>query len=153
MFRRAGFAGIRSVEFMSLDLPRQRGDLLEMPTTLQAFPQPPLAYVKNAVKRSKWQNLARFVLHGRTRDWTVLAERLLARALKAGGVFHLWGHSWELEKTGQWDQLERVLRLMGAAVARGEARCLTNGQVCSLEPESFAAAAGQVRPPAEAIAR
>jgi peptidoglycan-N-acetylglucosamine deacetylase len=30
------------------------------------------------------------------------------RALRDGGVFHLWGHSWEIERNGDWDRLARV---------------------------------------------
>src|SRR5688572_6810536 len=46
MFTSAGFAGIRSVEFFSLDAPRQRNGLVEMPTTIQAHPQSSLAYAR-----------------------------------------------------------------------------------------------------------
>ena len=131
IFNRAGFVGIRTVEFMSLDLPRtHENGLLEMPTTMQAFPQPVRNYLKNLAKRRAVGNLWRYVIHGRSRDWTVLARRLLARALEEGGVFHLWGHSWELEQTNQWDRLDRVLHLLGEAASQGRAICLTNGQVC-----------------------
>src|SRR6202008_1069187 len=51
MFRDAGFAGIRTVEFMSYDLPRKCDGVMEMPTTLQAFPQPRVNYVRNLTKR------------------------------------------------------------------------------------------------------
>jgi hypothetical protein len=131
IFKNAGFLGIRTVEFMSVSLPRShKSGLLEMPTTMQAFEQPARNYLKNLAKRFAVGNLWRYVVHGRSRDWTVLAPRLLARAIREGGVFHLWGHSWELEQTDQWARLEEVLRLLGEAAARGDAICLTNGQVC-----------------------
>jgi hypothetical protein len=131
MFHEAGFTAIRTVEFMSFDHPRPgKTGLLEMPTTMQAFPQPAWNYTKNMAKRFALGNLRRFILHGRSSDWVVLAERLMKRALREGGVFHLWGHSWELEQTRQWARLEDVLRLLGEM--RAEAPCLTNGQVCSL---------------------
>ena len=53
---------------------------------------------------------------------------LFDRVLEEGGVFHLWGHSWELEQTGQWARLEEVLRHLGQYT--GQATALTNGQVC-----------------------
>ena len=28
--------------------------------------------------------------------------------IKHGGVWHLWGHSWEIEKNKDWDKLEEV---------------------------------------------
>ena len=130
MFRDAGYAGIRSVEFMSLDWPREnRLSLLEMPTTLQVFNHPAASYVRNAAKRAAIANLWRYVIYGRSTSWAVLARRLLARVCSVGGVFHLWGHSWELDANESWGELEDVMGLMADAVRSG-VPCLTNGEVC-----------------------
>jgi ABC-type uncharacterized transport system YnjBCD substrate-binding protein len=32
------------------------------------------------------------------------------RVNREGGVFHLWGHSWEIDRYKDWDRLEKVLR-------------------------------------------
>jgi hypothetical protein len=29
-----------------------------------------------------------------------------------GGTFHLWGHSWEIERLGLWGKFEEILRLL-----------------------------------------
>lgn len=42
-------------------------------------------------------------------DWATLAAALFDRVLANGGVFHLWGHSWEIDRFGQWSRLETVL--------------------------------------------
>ena len=141
MFGASGFRGVRTVEFMSLRPPRRRGGLLEMPTTMQAFPHGPATYLRNLIKRLAVANLQTYFFHGRAGDWPEAAQKLLALARQTGGVFHLWGHSWEVEQTGQWSQLEQVLGLLGEAVAAGESaggrvESLTNGEVC----ERFAAA-------------
>ena len=52
---------------------------------------------------------------------------LLRTALAQNGVFHLWGHSWELEESQQWSRLEDVLKLMSEL--RKSAPCLSNWQV------------------------
>ncbi len=127
MASRAKYIGLRSTELLSLDRPRQRGGLLLMPTTLQAYPHTRLDFARNAIKRKAAGNLWRCIAHGGG-DWARLGESLLRRALAHGGVFHLWGHSWELEKTGQWRRLDDVLRLVGD-VAK-QAVSLTNGQIC-----------------------
>jgi hypothetical protein len=134
MFREAGFTGFRTVEFLSLDMPRPRHDLLEMPTTLHAYPQPLSRYARNMTRRLALGNWWRFVVHGHSREWAILARRLLKHAIRVGGVFHLWGHSWELEETQQWTRLEEVFKLF--AEVQSQAACLTNGQVCgiALEP-------------------
>lgn len=133
MIREAGFVGIRTVELLSLDFPRPAGDLLLMPTTLQAFPHNGLRYLRNAYKRRAPGNLWRYITHGIGRDWPRLAESLLRNVVKNGGVFHLWGHSWELEVTAQWQRLEEVFSMMGNYAA--QVPCLTNSQICALHPE------------------
>ncbi len=129
MVRDAGYTGLRSVEFMSLDLPRSRNGILEMPTTVQAFNQSVIGYAKNFARRLALRNAWSYILHGHSTDWTALSRAMLKRALSGGGVFHLWGHSWELESEGQWKRLEDVLRLLGEV--NRQAVCLTNGQVCA----------------------
>lgn len=123
----AGYRGFRTVELLSLSQPwRRTGELLEMPTTIHAFPHGAKTYVKNAVRRKSVGNLWRFIRHG-SGDWTKTAARLLERAAKTGGHFHLWGHSWEIEETGQWKQAEQVLALLGEYARQGVAR--TNGDL------------------------
>jgi hypothetical protein len=127
MIRKAGYLGLRSVEFLSLDFPRRQAGLLLMPTTLQAFPHRFSAFAKNAIKRKALANLWRYVVYGRAAEWPVMAESLLRLAIAHGGVFHLWGHSWELQDAGQWQRLKDVLRFMGGFVRQASA--LTNGQL------------------------
>jgi peptidoglycan/xylan/chitin deacetylase (PgdA/CDA1 family) len=140
MFRDAGYTGIRSVEFLSIETPRLRGGLAEMPTTLQAFPHPARNYLKNLTKRAAVANFWLYALHGRSRNWATLARRLLQRTLRVGGVFHLWGHSWELDQAGLWTRLDDVLKMMGDV--RDRAPCLTNGRLCTQQLETAAAAVG-----------
>jgi len=42
------------------------------------------------------------------------------------GVWHLWGHSCEIERYRMWKQLEEVLRYVSG---RSDVRYLTNGQL------------------------
>jgi peptidoglycan-N-acetylglucosamine deacetylase len=128
MVRDAAYLGVRSVEMLSLDFPRRKAGLALMPTTVQAYPHARLALARNAIKRRAFENLWRLAVHGRTVDWPNLACSLLCRCLERGGVFHLWGHSWELQEMDQWQRLDDVLRLMSRFVR--EAAFLDNGEVC-----------------------
>ncbi|HLL89644.1 MAG TPA: polysaccharide deacetylase family protein [Tepidisphaeraceae bacterium] len=131
LIRAAGFTAFRTVELLSLDAPRQLGDGLSvMPTTLQAHPHRAAVYARNALKRLSAGNLWRYVVHGSGSDWRAAAASLLARVVARGGVFHLWGHSWELEASGQWARLDEVLELMGQ-YAR-VVPCVTNARLCDL---------------------
>jgi hypothetical protein len=133
MIREAGFAAIRTVELMSLSRPRLREGLLVLPTTLQAFPHRPVTYVKNAWKRLAGANLWRYLLCGPGRQWHSMAETLLQNVAKNGGVFHLWGHSWEVQVTNQWERLEELFKLMSQYAA--EVPCVTNSQLCETEEQ------------------
>lgn len=128
MVRKAGYLGLRTVEMVSLDFPRQKSGLMLLPTTIQAYPHSLLAFARNKIKRAAFGNMWRFVAHGCTTEWPTLARSLLRQALTSGGVFHLWGHSWELQETGQWQRLDEVLRFMGEFASQAPA--LTNGQIC-----------------------
>jgi peptidoglycan/xylan/chitin deacetylase (PgdA/CDA1 family) len=136
LIRDAGYSALRSVELLSVDPPRDLGRGLKLlPTTVHAFPQPFKAYVKNAIKRRRLGNLWLYILHGRSNQWVRLAESLISHVAENGGVFHLWGHSWELQEKRQWERLETVLRLMGEHTDK--APCLTNGDlVISASPLS-----------------
>jgi|GEM_PF-243704 len=127
LIQRAGFIGLRTVELGSLDLSRGREGLVIMPTTVQAYPHGWAAVARNAMKRMAFVNLWRIVIHGRTTDWPELARRLLYYALDNGGVFHLWGHSWELDEGNHWTRLSEVLRMMKEIVAG--APSLENGEL------------------------
>lgn len=113
MMMQAGFRLVRTVELMSLDWPRRRGALWEMPTTVQAWPHDALSYAQNGARRGALSNLWRYVRHGRGRDWPDLVRTLLVQAQKRGGVLHLWGHSWEMTDSGAWRSLDDVMRLLG----------------------------------------
>ena len=114
--RAAGFRYARTVTNLSLDPPRDR---YKLGTTLQLFPHGRLTYLKNFARRADWRARARplaICLRGGSLDDCL--EQLLRFAAQHGGVFHLWGHSWELESHGLWGTLERFLRVASGLVAR-----------------------------------
>ncbi len=127
----AGFSGVRTVELLSLDQPRARDGLVVIPTTLQAYPHSSGTYLRNAAKRLSGGALLNLLICNRENDWVATAIALLDRVRRTGGVFHLWGHSWEIEEAGQWEALERVLAAMGEACKY--ASCITNGELCRNE--------------------
>jgi peptidoglycan/xylan/chitin deacetylase (PgdA/CDA1 family) len=114
--RAAGFRYARTVTNLSLEAPRDR---FRVDTTLQLFPHARLTYVKNFARRGDWRARAA-PLAVCLRDGSLDAglEHVLRFAVERGGVFHLWGHSWELEAHGLWAALDRFLRLAATLVAR-----------------------------------
>jgi peptidoglycan/xylan/chitin deacetylase (PgdA/CDA1 family) len=41
-------------------------------------------------------------------DWEIRAKMLFDMALETGGVYHIWGHSWEFEQKNEWEKIDRV---------------------------------------------
>jgi peptidoglycan/xylan/chitin deacetylase (PgdA/CDA1 family) len=127
MLREAGFTAARTVELFSLASPRNKSGLALIPTTVQAYPHSPIAYWKNCAKRFKVNNLPHLLRFGATRAWESAAISILQSARERGGVFHLWGHSSEIQESGQWESLEHVFSAMRDL--RQDAICATNSEL------------------------
>jgi peptidoglycan/xylan/chitin deacetylase (PgdA/CDA1 family) len=121
---KAGFEGARTVRMLSRGLRFKR---YEMPTTLQAFPHTLLNYLRNLGKQGDFPSFYSYVtdLH-RCENWVQLGQRLFDKVLREGGIWHLYGHSWELEELNLWEQLAEMLDYVAG---RPGVIYLTNGQV------------------------
>ena len=65
------------------------------------------------------------------RNWDLLGRRLFDEVCAKGGVFHLWGHSWEVDANDDWRRLRSVLdELCDKDVA-----FVTNGELAT-EPQA-----------------
>jgi peptidoglycan-N-acetylglucosamine deacetylase len=112
MLRDAGFEAVRTVELLSLERSRRKQGITIIPTSIQAYSHDYLSYFRNVGKRVSIRGFANLLLCRVARPWSSLARALLERAVAHGGVFHLWGHSWEIEERGEWEALSRVLALI-----------------------------------------
>jgi L-malate glycosyltransferase len=132
LVRQAGYRAARTVELLSTASPHCVDGLCLIPTTVQVFPHGPFSYAKNALKRfsasaAQWPRKSLL-----SRNWAALAKELFSRTMQRGGVFHLWGHSWEIEEQLQWHALEEFLEFVAAH--RKASRCVPNGDLCTQFP-------------------
>jgi peptidoglycan/xylan/chitin deacetylase (PgdA/CDA1 family) len=107
----AGYEVARTVEIYRLDA---GADLLMLPTTVHVYPFPLRPSSSIRARFQPLRHIRRRFVSLRIplwalRSWPALAIALLDRAAEVGGVWHVWGHSWEIEHHGMWDDLERVL--------------------------------------------
>ena len=87
-----------------------------------------------------WRGLADWCcLYGMERDPVKLGERIFQRVTDRGGIFHLWGHGWELEACGLWAALEELLKKIGGV---GGAEYVTNEEVLEARQAAGATADG-----------
>ena len=107
MVRRAGYRGARTTRMLCQQI---SFGAFEMPATLQVYPHDSLAYYKNLGKRRDLPGLYRYVFElSRLRNWVELGKKLFDQALQEGGFWHLYGHSWEIEELGLWEQLQEMV--------------------------------------------
>ena len=99
-------------------------DPLVIGTTVHAYNHHWLLMMKECL-RSRL-----FRLGDCNRSWTDFALCYLDYCLVNGGVFHLWGHSWEIEKCNQWGNLETVLKYIKTNTSKSQR--VSNSQTLSL---------------------
>lgn len=122
--RRAGYKGARTTWMLSTRLSFLP---FEMPTTLQAFPHPMSGYVRDLGRARNLAGLWKFSteLKG-LQSWVDLGKKLFSEVLEYGGIWHLYGHSWEIDDLAIWSQLSEMLDYVSH---REGVVYLTNGEL------------------------
>jgi peptidoglycan-N-acetylglucosamine deacetylase len=92
-------------------------DRYAMATTVQFFPHRPWALLRNWARRGGGMSrLALALQYSRAQDCEAGVAAVADTARAHGGVFHLWGHSWEVEELALWALLDRVLANLAANI-------------------------------------
>jgi peptidoglycan-N-acetylglucosamine deacetylase len=100
MVRAAGFTLARTVDRFRTDAPL---DLFRMGTTIHAYRH--LVDGPQILRRTRSPRQVVALW----RNWDLLGRRLFDEVCANGGVFHLWGHSWEVDAHDDWRRLRSVL--------------------------------------------
>jgi hypothetical protein len=58
--------------------------------------------------------------------WDALAKAMFDQVIKDGGIYHIWGHSWEVDEHGDWERLEDVFRYISG---NPKVSYVTNGEL------------------------
>jgi peptidoglycan-N-acetylglucosamine deacetylase len=105
--KQAGYEGARTTRML-----RQKLDFdpFQMPTSLLAYPNLWKLYAKNLLRD---RNIRGLFTYGtqfiREDNWVTVGKALFDRVLREGGIWHLYGHSWQIEELGLWDELKQML--------------------------------------------
>jgi peptidoglycan-N-acetylglucosamine deacetylase len=122
--RSAGYLGARTTRMLAWALDFKP---FEMPTTLQAYPHATTTYLRNLTRSGNWRGAVRYLTQfAGTDGWVKLGKKLFDLVLKRGGVWHLYGHSWEIENLGLWDDLRQILDYVSG---REEIMYIPNGEL------------------------
>lgn len=105
LVREAGFYYSRTMKRFELHSAR---NLLLSGTTLEAHRNSLLTLPVDSLKIL---TISRFHLLEfiKNLNWGYLAKGMFDQVEKNGGIYHLWGHSWVIDKCNEWGKLERVL--------------------------------------------
>lgn len=128
--RNAGYRGARG----TLMLRTQRDfSPFAIPTTLQAYPHRRANYLRNLIRHRAGLTLLRNfadLLH--YENWLQLGRQTFDDVRRTGGVWHLYGHPWEIAKLNLWGQLEELLGYVGT---RSQVTYLTNAALIDLQTQ------------------
>lgn len=125
--RDAGYRGARTTRMLATE---PNFSPFEMPTTLQAYPHSRSAYLRNLARAQRIRAFYGYVTRLiRVDSWVELGRRLFDFVLREGGIWHLYGHSWEIEKLGLWEDLRSILDYV---CKREEVFYMTNRDVLAL---------------------
>ncbi|MBP9058901.1 MAG: polysaccharide deacetylase family protein [Rhodoferax sp.] len=106
LVKAAGFSYARTVENLRTDVGH---DPWQMPTTLQFYPHGTSTLINNALKHWAFSKLALIRPRIESPDFFAYARQIAACCVRSNTVFHLWGHSWEIEEQGLWNELDSFL--------------------------------------------
>lgn len=135
--QRAGYGGARTTRMLCVDAAFSP---FEMPTTVQAYPHTRSNYLRNMARLGGISGVVQSVPEMISfESWIQLGKKFFDRVLRDGGVWHLYGHAWELEKLNLWAQLKEMLDYVSG---RDGVAYLTNAQVLG-----FVKAQGEVGDP------
>jgi peptidoglycan/xylan/chitin deacetylase (PgdA/CDA1 family) len=88
-------------------------DRFQTPVSLQFYPHSRRVLLKHELKGKNLIGLGSWVGKWAMRtDLDKLASAMLDGIGEGPGVFHVWGHSWEVDRYGLWKELEDLLRLI-----------------------------------------
>lgn len=99
--RDLGFSYARNVALFQTTI----SDPFAVPTTVHAYNHNPVIYLQHGFNKKIFYQTLNFHTIG---DWQKIAVNAFDFCKKHGGIFHLWGHSWEIAKFNHWQKLEAV---------------------------------------------
>lgn len=130
LVKACGFRYARTTVNLMLDAGQKP---FEMPTTMQFYPHGREVYIRNFVRSGDWTKRVPplwFVLQHK--GWLSRLHALFDHACDYGTVFHLWGHSKQIDEQHAWADLDAFLGHVASRLGREQR--LTN---CELAMRSY----------------
>lgn len=139
--KQAGYEGARTTAMLARGL---TFDAFRMPISARVFPHTRFDYLRNLAGGAHVSRAWVYATHFRDAiNWVGLAKSLFDSVLHDGGLWHLYGHSWEIEELRLWGDLREVLDYVAN---RPEVTYLSNGAAVRVRANKFAGTARSPQP-------
>ncbi|MBU4332058.1 polysaccharide deacetylase family protein [Patescibacteria group bacterium] len=130
LLKEAGYLGARTVKRGPFSSPNS----FELAVTLQFYPFPLRKKDKNSFLWGRYlfgplwwhRDLTKYLLPISFLSWKRLSRNSFDYINKHGGTLHFWGHGWEIEKYGFWQEVEAFLKYVSG---RDDVEYVTNGEL------------------------
>jgi len=128
LIQSAGFKLVRTVGYLrTRNILESYSDKISLlHTTFQFYPHKPLIYIISALKRNDREGFLHILKNISNLAWQKFLRNIFREVVLSSGIFHLWGHSWELEEYNLWNELEDFLKYVSDY---GNIQTLTNYEV------------------------
>jgi peptidoglycan-N-acetylglucosamine deacetylase len=124
--KESGYKLARTVKSLCTTLSKP----LEYHPTIHVFDYNLIAKGKQIVTSTDRSLAAKLLLYGNIfKRWDMLAKKSLDHVLENGGIWHLWGHSWEIDRYDNWILLHNVLEYAKVNGRKYGAEFVTNGML------------------------
>jgi peptidoglycan/xylan/chitin deacetylase (PgdA/CDA1 family) len=100
---KTGFRYVRTTGLLSTDCSTSFAD-----TTVQVYEHKKSTYLAHLLKHRKFSNLKLWLKGRCPYDLLKIIDYYINHIDRNGGCFHIWGHSWEIEKLNLWHKLESI---------------------------------------------
>jgi peptidoglycan-N-acetylglucosamine deacetylase len=139
----AGYRGARTTALLGCGL---RFDPFRLPISLRVYPYLRPDYFRTLAKtldlRRAWMYAAKY---HRASNWIELAKLIFDSVHRRGGIWHLYGHSRDIEELRLWEGLREVLDYVAN---RPGVLYVANGPLVNLRATKFAGVESYVARPA-----
>ena len=105
----AGFEYARTTENLRMDLGKDRWHI---PTTFQFYPHKAAVLGRNTLRYPSVSKLPLVAQRFRQKDFVSYLIETAEQCASMNGVFHLWGHSWEIEQHQLWSELNTLFQAL-----------------------------------------
>jgi peptidoglycan-N-acetylglucosamine deacetylase len=122
--QKAGYRGARTTRMLSTSAEFNK---FQMPTSSQVYPHPPVRYMRNLARAKNIPGMFDYLFRLRgEQDWVKIGKTLFDRVQGDGGIWHLYGHSWEIDELGLWAGFEELLKYVSG---KPDVLYLTNSKI------------------------